>query len=146
MINGANEIHFGSDIRLLLVFYNHKALFDIHMSRGFSQYYICAVALVMCSIVPQVNCFSVGNEEVEARALYPTAYLFQHDCTPNTTHVDSEGFTMTVRASVDIQKGMPITLTYTNSLNVTILILYLFRGIGLRIQSKFRIIIWTVWI
>ncbi|KAK9505398.1 hypothetical protein O3M35_009467 [Rhynocoris fuscipes] len=65
----------------------------------------------------QVNSFAV--EHLGVSGLFPTAFLFAHDCVPNTTHIIDSKFNMTVRATVPISKGEAVTLSYANTLQGT---------------------------
>ncbi|CAH2044304.1 unnamed protein product, partial [Iphiclides podalirius] len=76
----------------------------------------------VCGIL-EVNAFEVGGSGANARALYDKAYLLAHDCTPTTTHTDSErraGRPITVRASVPHKAGELITLCYAYTLQGTL--------------------------
>ncbi|KAL1115817.1 hypothetical protein AAG570_006107 [Ranatra chinensis] len=71
----------------------------------------------------EVNSFSIGGRGgcIELRGLYGGhVSLMCHDCTPNTTHTDDESLLMTVRASLAIDKGQPITITYASTLQGTV--------------------------
>lgn len=63
----------------------------------------------------QVNAFEVGEG---LRALYDVAFLLSHDCTPNTSHSDDERRVLSLRASVAIPRGRPITLSYAYTIQV----------------------------
>ncbi|RZB38993.1 msta, isoform B-like [Asbolus verrucosus] len=74
----------------------------------------------ICGIL-EVNSFEIGQQGVNIRGLYPTAFLMSHDCVPNTNHVDEEGsFRLTVRASTRIEHGETITLSYAYTLQCTL--------------------------
>jgi len=73
----------------------------------------------VCGIL-EVNAFEVGPQGRSVRALYPAAYLMAHDCTPNTSHTDDAQQRLSVRASVKISKGEPITLSYAYTLQGTL--------------------------
>ncbi|CAH0563607.1 unnamed protein product [Brassicogethes aeneus] len=73
---------------------------------------------VICGIL-EVNCFEIGQQDVNIRGLYPKAFLMSHDCIPNTNHCDSDDYRLTVRASVSIGEGSPITLSYAYTLQNT---------------------------
>ncbi|CAH1400342.1 unnamed protein product [Nezara viridula] len=66
----------------------------------------------------QVNGFGVEGKEVTA--LFPSAFLLSHDCTPNTTHVIDSKFHLTIRTTVSIKKGDPLTISYCNTLQGTL--------------------------
>ncbi|KAJ8940713.1 hypothetical protein NQ318_009116 [Aromia moschata] len=68
-----------------------------------------------------VNCFEIGQQGVNIRGLYPTAFLLSHDCVPNTNHTDEEkNYKLTIRASTKIPLGYPITLSYAYTLQSTL--------------------------
>ncbi|XP_022823209.1 protein msta-like isoform X1 [Spodoptera litura] len=76
----------------------------------------------VCGIL-EVNAFEVGGSGANARALYDRAYLLAHDCTPTTTHTDSErvpGRPLTIRASVPHKAGDLISLCYAYTLQGTL--------------------------
>lgn len=67
----------------------------------------------------QVNAFEIGQQGINIRGLYPTAFLMSHDCVPNTSHCDEEKqYALTVRASINIEANHPITLSYAYTLQV----------------------------
>lgn len=71
----------------------------------------------LCGII-DVNSLEI-NQDAEVSALYPTAYLMEHNCVCNTIHTfdgQEEQFKITVRASVPIKKGEHITTMYTHAL------------------------------
>ncbi|XP_066249771.1 SET domain-containing protein SmydA-8-like isoform X1 [Euwallacea similis] len=73
----------------------------------------------ICGIL-EVNAFEIGQQGVNIRGIYPTSFLLSHDCVPNTNHTDEEGtYRLTVRASTEIPKGHPITLSYAYTLQNT---------------------------
>ncbi|KAJ8981911.1 hypothetical protein NQ317_007303 [Molorchus minor] len=72
----------------------------------------------ICGIL-EVNCFEIGQQGVNIRGLYPTAFLLAHDCVPNTNHNDEEtNYKLTIRASTKIPLGYPITLSYAYTLQL----------------------------
>lgn len=74
----------------------------------------------VCGVL-EVNCFEIGQQGVNIRGLYPTAFLMSHDCVPNTNHTDeAKNYTLTVRASTFIQTNQPITLSYAYTLQSTL--------------------------
>ncbi|KAJ8915038.1 hypothetical protein NQ315_016013, partial [Exocentrus adspersus] len=74
----------------------------------------------ICGIL-EVNCFEIG-QGINIRGLYPTAFLMSHDCVPNTNHTDEEdNYKLTVRASLKIPEGHPITLSYAYTLQFYLL-------------------------
>ncbi|CAK1555495.1 unnamed protein product [Leptosia nina] len=76
----------------------------------------------VCGIL-EVNAFEVGGSGANARALYDAAFLLAHDCTPTTTHTDSEkapGRPLTVRASISHKAGDVISLCYAYTLQGTL--------------------------
>jgi hypothetical protein len=72
----------------------------------------------VCGIL-EVNAFEVGPQGRSVRALYPSAYLMAHDCTPNTSHSDDSQRRLTVRAVCKINKGEAVTLSYAYTLQGT---------------------------
>ncbi|EFA08507.1 SET domain-containing protein SmydA-8 [Tribolium castaneum] len=84
--------------------------------REYSQEEIHSV----CGIL-EVNSFEIGQQGVNIRGLYPSAFLMSHDCVPNTNHIDEEStFRLTVRASTRIEPGEMITLSYAYTLQSTL--------------------------
>lgn len=75
----------------------------------------------VCGVL-EVNAFEVGSG---LRAIYPTAYLFAHNCTPNTKHSDGKNFEISFHATGAVRKQSPLFVTYTYILQV-----------GNRIQHK----------
>nr|XP_023028005.1 protein msta-like [Leptinotarsa decemlineata] len=74
----------------------------------------------MCGVL-EVNCFEIGQQGVNIRGLYPTAFLMAHDCVPNTNHTDENiNYRLTVRASTHISPGYPITMSYAYTLQNTL--------------------------
>lgn len=74
----------------------------------------------ICGIL-EVNAFEIGQQGVNIRGLYPTAFLMSHDCVPNTSHSDEEkDYKLTVRASSCIAENHPITLSYAYTLQSTL--------------------------
>lgn len=74
----------------------------------------------ICGIL-EVNSFEIGQQGINIRGLYPTAFLMSHDCVPNTNHIDEENtFWLTVRASTTIELGEMITLSYAYTLQSTL--------------------------
>ncbi|XP_066992449.2 SET domain-containing protein SmydA-8 isoform X1 [Anabrus simplex] len=71
----------------------------------------------ICGIL-EVNAFEIGQHGM--RSLYPSAFLLAHDCVPNTSHCDDDEYRITIRASRDINKGRPITLSYAYTLQGTL--------------------------
>ncbi|XP_050298611.1 SET domain-containing protein SmydA-8-like [Anthonomus grandis grandis] len=73
----------------------------------------------ICGIL-EVNAFEIGQQGVNIRGLYATAFLLSHDCVPNTNHTDEENtYHLTIRASTRIPKGYPVTLSYAYTLQCT---------------------------
>lgn len=81
----------------------------------YPQYFI----FVAC-IVFQVNAFAVGDESLNIRGIYPTAFLIAHSCVCNTSHTDDEDYNIKVFSSLPIPKDDMISLSYTNSLQVNL--------------------------
>lgn len=67
-----------------------------------------------------MNAFEIGQQGINIRGLYPSAFLMSHDCVPNTSHNDEENYVLSVRASMDIPENYPITLSYAYTLQVRI--------------------------
>ncbi|KAJ1522235.1 hypothetical protein ONE63_002542 [Megalurothrips usitatus] len=75
-----------------------------------------------------VNALEICSGGADVCALYPTAYLMEHSCVPNTRHsfglartaastADQDAaFRITLRASLDIKKGAHISTMYTHIL------------------------------
>lgn len=77
----------------------------------------------ICGIL-EVNAFEIGQQGINIRGLYPTAFLMSHDCVPNTNHNDEEkDYRLTVRASTYIAANHPITLSYAYTLQVSTFLL-----------------------
>ncbi|CAH1964733.1 unnamed protein product [Acanthoscelides obtectus] len=69
----------------------------------------------ICGVI-DVNGLEV-NMDAEVSALYPTAYLMEHNCLPNTTHIfDKNGYKITVKAALPINTGEHISTMYTHCL------------------------------
>lgn len=66
-----------------------------------------------------MNAFEIGQQGINIRGIYPTAYLMSHDCIPNTNHTDEvENYRLIVRASIKININEPITISYAYTLQV----------------------------
>lgn len=79
------------------------------------------VSLRRTHLRPQVNAFEVGGCGANARALYDTAYLLAHACTPSTTHTDAaraRGRPLAVRAAEPHAAGDLLSLCYAYTLQV----------------------------
>lgn len=71
----------------------------------------------VCGII-DVNALEI-NQDGELSALYPNAYLMEHNCLSNTVHTFApaeQHYKITVRASLPIKKGEHITTMYTHAL------------------------------
>ncbi|XP_052128934.1 SET domain-containing protein SmydA-8-like [Frankliniella occidentalis] len=75
--------------------------------------------------VLDVNALEISSGLTDISALYPTAYLMEHSCVPNTRHsftrsASSEEhdarFRITLRSATDIKKGEHISTMYTHML------------------------------
>ncbi|KAG8238097.1 hypothetical protein J437_LFUL012204 [Ladona fulva] len=67
----------------------------------------------------EINAMEVTSEGRSLQALYPEAFYTEHSCVPTSFRVFGsleEGFPLVVHAAVNISKGSPISLTYTDSL------------------------------
>ncbi|KAL0275680.1 UNVERIFIED_CONTAM: hypothetical protein PYX00_003467 [Menopon gallinae] len=74
-----------------------------------------------CGVL-EVNAFEVtiSPNHQPLRAIYPNAYLFSHDCVPNTCHSTGENFSLVVKTLRSIPKKSPITVSYTYTLQSTL--------------------------
>ncbi|KAK9885451.1 hypothetical protein WA026_010947 [Henosepilachna vigintioctopunctata] len=71
----------------------------------------------ICGII-DVNALEI-NQYSEMSVLYPTAYLMEHSCVPNTVHtfdLVSQGYKINIRAALPIKKGDHISTMYTHAL------------------------------
>ncbi|KAL1497645.1 hypothetical protein ABEB36_008568 [Hypothenemus hampei] len=71
----------------------------------------------ICGII-DVNALEI-NQDAEVTALYPTAYLMEHDCLCNTTHIfenSAKGYAITIRAALPVLKGDHLSTMYTHAL------------------------------
>ncbi|KAL3272852.1 hypothetical protein HHI36_014313 [Cryptolaemus montrouzieri] len=71
----------------------------------------------ICGII-DVNALEI-NQDAEISALYPTAYLMEHNCVPNSVHSFdnvSQGYKISIRAALPIKKGEHISTMYTHAL------------------------------
>ncbi|XP_056638208.1 SET domain-containing protein SmydA-8-like [Diorhabda sublineata] len=69
----------------------------------------------ICGII-DINALEI-NQNAEITAIYPTVYLLEHNCLPNTTHVfDNDGYKITLKATLPIKAGDHITTMYTHCL------------------------------
>lgn len=71
----------------------------------------------VCGII-DVNALEI-NQDAEVSAIYPTAYLMEHSCLPNTAHIfdgAAGSYKITIRAALPIKKGDHITTMYTHAL------------------------------
>lgn len=74
----------------------------------------------------QVNAFEISPRVPEnqcLRGIYPNAFLFAHDCVPNTNHSNGEDFKLIVRSTTLIPVDNNITVSYTYTLQVGFLLL-----------------------
>lgn len=72
----------------------------------------------ICGVL-EVNSFEVGQNNTRGRALYPTAFLLSHDCTPNTTHTDDPvTHKLTIRVTQPLRREGTISLSYSYTLQV----------------------------
>lgn len=71
-------------------------------------------------VVLKVNAFAVGEDSLDLRGLYASACLLAHSCIANTAHTDDDNYRLTLYASLPIAKGDTISLSYTNTLLVSI--------------------------
>lgn len=76
----------------------------------------------ICGVL-DVNTFEIrGSMEggTNIRGIYPEAAMFAHSCISNTlTSVDSKN-NLRIHAAVEIKKGEPIFINYTNTLYVSL--------------------------
>uniref|UniRef100_A0A6P7GLW2 SET domain-containing protein SmydA-8-like n=1 Tax=Diabrotica virgifera virgifera TaxID=50390 RepID=A0A6P7GLW2_DIAVI len=69
----------------------------------------------LCGVI-DVNALEI-NQNAEVSALYPTIYLLEHSCLPNTTHnFDNDTYKVNLKASSHISAGEHITTMYTHCL------------------------------
>ncbi|XP_050308455.1 SET domain-containing protein SmydA-8-like isoform X2 [Anthonomus grandis grandis] len=71
----------------------------------------------ICGVI-DVNALEI-NQDAEITALYPTAYLMEHNCLSNTVHQfenSDKGYTITIKAALPINKGEHISTMYTHAL------------------------------
>jgi hypothetical protein len=76
-----------------------------------------------CSIL-EVNSFEVRCPNGSAvQGLYPRTAIMSHSCVSNTSHciINSENNRLILRTTVKIEKGSEIYITYTHTLNPTLL-------------------------
>lgn len=74
----------------------------------------------MCGVL-EVNAFEIGQQGINIRGLYPSAFLMSHNCVPNTSHCDEEqDYKLSVRASTTIRTNQAITLSYAYTLQSTL--------------------------
>lgn len=72
----------------------------------------------------EVNSFEIGQNGAKARALYPSAFLIAHECTPNTTHTDHpKTHSLTIRCTKSMKKNEMFSLSYAYTLQVCFLII-----------------------
>lgn len=72
----------------------------------------------ICGVL-EVNCFEIGQNGGKARAIYPSAFLLSHECSPNTTHTDHpKTHEMSIRVTKEVKKDEPITLSYAYTFQV----------------------------
>lgn len=77
----------------------------------------------ICGII-DTNALEIRlNDGAELHALYPTTYLIEHSCIPNTKHTfnqspkdKSDLYRITIKAVVPIQKGEHIATMYSHAL------------------------------
>ncbi|CAH1154576.1 unnamed protein product [Phaedon cochleariae] len=68
----------------------------------------------ICGII-DVNGLEI-SQNVEVTALYPTAYLLEHSCLPNTVYSFDSDCKITVRAALPVTAGDHVTTMYTHCL------------------------------
>lgn len=69
----------------------------------------------ICGII-DVNGLEI-NQAAEVTALYPTAYLMEHNCKPNTAHCfENKTYRISIRAALPIKTGDHISSMYTHCL------------------------------
>lgn len=82
----------------------------------------------VCGIL-EVNSFEIGQNGAKARALYPSAFLIAHDCTPNTTHTDHPiSHQLTIRSTKSMKKNEMFSLSYAYTLQVSFEYFYIFKA------------------
>ncbi|KAG5877975.1 hypothetical protein JTB14_032236 [Gonioctena quinquepunctata] len=68
----------------------------------------------ICGLI-DVNALEI-NQNAEVTALYPTAYLMEHSCLPNTTYNFDDDYKITIKAALPIRAGEHISTMYTHCL------------------------------
>lgn len=97
---------------------NQKAIVERIINQWKYNQFTADEIHTICGIL-EVNSFEVGQAPSRARALYAEAYLFAHDCQPNTTHTDDPcTYQLTVRTTKNLKKDEIITLSYSYTLQV----------------------------
>lgn len=91
-----------------------KVVFFIHHYLGIQRYSDLEI-LEACGKL-DTNCFEIRQGGLNLRAMYRTACLISHDCSPNTRHTFAPDHTIHIYTTRRINKGDPISATYTNSL------------------------------
>jgi len=91
-----------------------KVVFFIHHYLGIKRYSDLEI-LEACARL-DTNCFEIRQDGMNLRAMYRTACLLSHDCTPNTRHTFSPDNSINLYTTRSIKKGEIISATYTTSL------------------------------
>ncbi|KAL5275564.1 hypothetical protein ACFFRR_001440 [Megaselia abdita] len=97
--------------------YQHQYVSKIQSLINFSEEEIQFVLGVI-----DVNCFELGDQQKQIRALYPSAFLMSHECVCNTRHTDDpQTNVLKVMACRAIRKGESITINYGYTLQGTLM-------------------------
>jgi len=91
-----------------------KVVFFIHHYLGIKRYSDLEI-LEACGKL-DTNCFEIRQAGVNLRAMYRTACILSHDCTPNSRHTFAPDNSINVYTTRKLNKGDVISATYTNTL------------------------------
>ncbi|RZF49064.1 hypothetical protein LSTR_LSTR008350 [Laodelphax striatellus] len=70
----------------------------------------------ICGILDVNGVEIMAGGDIELIALYPTMYLMEHNCVPNTAYYFDPDFRVVVKPSIKISKGEHLSTTYTHVL------------------------------
>ncbi|XP_023326741.1 uncharacterized protein LOC111700149 isoform X2 [Eurytemora carolleeae] len=106
------------DERIKTPIYNkvnkEKVVFFMHHYLGIKRY--SDLEILEASGKLDTNCFEIRQNGQNLRAMYRTACIISHDCTPNTRHTFSPDNSINIYTTRKIEKGSIISATYTNTL------------------------------
>jgi len=91
-----------------------KVVFFIHHYLGIKRYSDLEI-LEACGKL-DTNCFEIRQDGKNLRAMYRTACIISHACSPNTRHTFSPDHSINIYTTQNIKKGSVISATYTNLL------------------------------